>query len=380
MSKKKIIRWLILVAAILILLIVLIVNLGDIKAIWHMLTNANIGYIFLAIGVVLLYAISYQASLIMLTKYRYKKLSVVDAFCISGSEFFFNAITPFSSGGQPFQAYALKRKGMGLSESTSVLLINFISYQICLNSVGLVFIILYYNKTFANIGNYIGFLIAGFTINMIILVLLLLLGLVKPVGNFFMMLFDLTCKIKFIGKRFGNKRERISNYINNMQNAFKDILKSFKIWILAILTKLLSFVFYYSIPFIALLAIGVEINTSNFMYTLALTSFTLTIAIWVPTPGGSGGVETAFKMLYTPFMENFGYTTDEATTISLTIMLVWRFITYYLMIGYGFLLYLIFEKRCGKDEMQFIEPTSTSTQNDENVVLNDENNDIIVKE
>ena len=143
---------------------------------------------------------------------------------------------------------------------------------------------------------------------------------------------------------------------------------------------MLSFVFYYSIPFIALLAIGVEINTSNFMYTLALTSFTLTIAIWVPTPGGSGGVETAFKMLYTPFMENFGYTTDEATTISLTIMLVWRFITYYLMIGYGFLLYLIFEKRCGKDEMQFIEPTSTSTQNDENVVLNDENNDIIVKE
>ena len=183
MSKKKIIRWLILVAAILILIIVLIVNLGDIKSIWHMLTNANIGYIFLAVAVMLLYAISYQASLILLTKYRYKKLSIVDAFCISGSEFFFNAITPFSSGGQPFQAYALKRKGMGLSDSTSVLLINFISYQICLNAVGLTFIILYYNKTFANIGNYIGFLIAGFTINMIILVLLLLLGLsLKRIG------------------------------------------------------------------------------------------------------------------------------------------------------------------------------------------------------
>ena len=380
MSKKKIIRWLILVAAILILIIVLIVNLGDIKSIWHMLTNANIGYIFLAVAVMLLYAISYQASLIMLTKYRYKKLSIVDAFCISGSEFFFNAITPFSSGGQPFQAYALKRKGMGLSDSTSVLLINFISYQICLNAVGLTFIILYYNKTFANIGNYIGFLIAGFTINMIILVLLLLLGLVKPVGKFFMMLFDLICKIKFIDKRFGHQRERISNYITNMQNAFKDILKSFKIWILAILTKLLSFVFYYSIPFIALLAIGIDINSKDFMYTLALTSFTLTIAIWVPTPGGAGGVETAFKMLYTPFMENYGYSTNDATSISLTIMLVWRFITYYFMMGYGFLLYLIFENRSGRDEMQHIEPVSSSTQNEENVVLNEENNDIIIKE
>ena len=143
---------------------------------------------------------------------------------------------------------------------------------------------------------------------------------------------------------------------------------------------MLSFVFYYSIPFIALLAIGIDINSKDFMYTLALTSFTLTIAIWIPTPGGAGGVETAFKMLYTPFVENYGYSTNDATSISLTIMLVWRFITYYFMMGYGFLLYLIFEKRSGRDEMQHIESISSSTENDENVVLNEENNDIIIKE
>ncbi len=380
MSKKKIIRWLILVAAILILLIVLIVNLSDIKAIWRMITNANIGYIFLAVAAALLYAISYQASLMILTKYRYRNISFIDNYCISGSEFFFNAITPYSSGGQPFQAYALKRKGMGLSNSTSVLLINFISYQLCLNVVGLVFIILYYNKTFTNIGNYIGFLIAGFTINMFIMALLLSLGLVKPVGKFFLMLFDLICKIKFIGKRFGNKRDRVLGFVTNMQTAFKEITKSFKIWSLCILTKLISFFFYYSIPFIALLAIGIDINSKDFMYTLALTSFTLTIAIWIPTPGGSGGVETAFKMLYTPFLQNYGYSGDDATSISLTIMLVWRFITYYFMMGYGFLLYIIFEHRCGKDEMQMVEPISSSTQNEENVVLKEENNDIIIKE
>ena len=359
MSKGKIIRNLIFVFAILLLVILMVISLGDIKKIFNVLSNAKISFIFLAILFVLLYAITYQASLMLLTKYRYKDIKFIDLYAISGTEFFFNAITPFSSGGQPFQAYALKRKNMKLSDSTSALLINFIAYQICLNLIGVVFIILYYNRVYEQINGFIAFLIVGFSINMIIMIGLILIGTVKPIGKLFIFLYDKLCKIKFLNK-LSNKRENFINYIDNMQNAFKEIIKSFKLWIFILLTKILSFAFYYSIPFIALYAIGVEIKMGDLPYTMALTAFVLTIAIWVPTPGASGGVEYAFKELYSPFIEGYGYTENDALQMSLAVMMIWRMLTYYFLILYGFILYLIFEKRDRRNNISLVQPKENS--------------------
>ena len=341
MNKKAIIRNVILVLAILILLIVLLVNLGDIKSIWNVLKNANGWIILLAVGFLLLYAIFNQISLMVLVRHRYKEIKFVDNYTISGSEYFFNAITPFSSGGQPFQAYALKRKGMGLANSTSSLLINFISYQVCLNIITVVFLILYYNNVKEQISSYIWLLIIGFVINLIVMLLLLSIGIIKPVGNLFIKLFDLICKIKPL-RRFQNKHDRVVSYVNNMQEAFKEISKSIKIWIIVMVSKVLAFLVYYSMPFIALYAVGVEIPFSDLPYVMALTAFTMTIAIWVPTPGGAGGVEFAFALLFSPYIESLGY--HDSKNYALAIMLIWRLLTYYLLIIYGFVLYLLFEK------------------------------------
>lgn len=342
MNKKKIIRNVILVLAILILLIILLVNIGDIKSIWGVIKEANGWFILLAIGLLLAYAIFHQASLMILTKHRYKEIGLVDNFTISGSEFFFNAITPFSSGGQPFQAYALKRKKMKLSDSTSVLLINFIAYQVCLNIIAIIFLIIYYGRVRDEISSYIWFLIVGFIINIIVMLILLSIGTIKPVGNLFLKLFDLICKIKPL-RRFQNRRGNFEEYISNVQSAFKEISKNIKIWICVLITKILSFGIYYAIPFVALYAIGIKISWNDLPYVMALTAFTLTIAIWVPTPGGSGGVEAAFHLLFSPLILSYGF--SDSKNYTLAIMLIWRMVTYYLLIIYGFVLYLVFEKR-----------------------------------
>lgn len=374
MSKKKIVRNLIFVVAILILLVVLVINLGDIKEIWSVLTNSKIGYIFLAIGAVLLYAFTYQLSLMILTKYRFKEIKFIDLFAISGTEFFFNAITPFSSGGQPFQAYALKRKKMKLADSTSALLINFIAYQVCLNIIAVVFLIIYYNKVYNQIDAFIAFLIVGFTINMLIMVGLILIGTVKPVGKIFLKLFHLITRIKFL-RRFESGEAAFAEYINNMQIAFKEISKKPLLWFLILITKIISFGFYYAIPYIALYAIGVHIKAIDLPYTLALTAFTLTIAIWVPTPGGSGGVEYAFKELYSPFLETYGYDSSTSVSMAFAVMMIWRLLTYYFLMFYGFVLYLIFEKRCKTNDKSIDTTDNDETRN--NIVQETEINDII---
>ena len=374
MSKKKIVRNLILVAAILILLIVLLINMGDIKEIWSVLTNSKIGYIFLAIAAVLLYAFTYQLSLMILTKYRFREIKFIDLFAISGTEFFFNAITPFSSGGQPFQAYALKRKRMKLADSTSALLINFIAYQVCLNIIAIVFLLIYYNRVYAQIDSFIAFLIVGFSINMVIMVGLILIGTVRPIGVLFLKLFHLLTRIKFL-RKLESKEADFADYISNMQQAFKEISKKPILWLLILITKIISFGFYYAIPFIALYAIGVHVRLVDLPYTLALTAFTLTIAIWVPTPGGSGGVEYAFKELYSPFLESYGYDSSTSVSMAFAVMMIWILLTYYFLMFYGFVLYLIFEKRCKNDN------TSIEYANDDkslnNNVQENEISDII---
>ncbi len=51
---------------------------------------------------------------------------------------FFNGITPFSTGGQPFQIYVLsKKKDLHISSVTSASIHNFIMYQIVLVMMGI---------------------------------------------------------------------------------------------------------------------------------------------------------------------------------------------------------------------------------------------------
>ena len=169
-SKKKIIRNLILVVGILLVLVLLLCSLGDITKIYNIIvSNAQILWFLITFGVLISYCIFYQMSLFVLVKRRYRSINSLDLFCISGSEFFFNAITPFSSGGQPFQAYALKQKNVKLSDSTSCLLLNFLAYQVVINVFSLICLFIYYSQLKAQIENIILLFIVCFSINFILM-------------------------------------------------------------------------------------------------------------------------------------------------------------------------------------------------------------------
>lgn len=344
-SKRKIIKNLLIVLAILILLIVLLCSIGDINQIIGILKN-NIKpfYLLISFFILILYCIVHQFSLVVLIKHKYKDISVMDAFTISGSEFFFNAITPFSSGGQPFQAYALKRKNMKLSDSTSCLLLNFLAYQIVLNIFCAICIILYYNRFKAQIDNLTWLVIVGFSINLFIMLIIISIGTTRFMGKLIIKLLDLLCKIKFISKIIGNKREDFVIYVDEMQVAFKEINNSKIVWFSCIISKAFSLLLYYSIPFFSFLAIGENLGLNNLFYSIAITSFSLTVSIWLPTPGASGGAELAFTTFFSGLIM-----ANDSKSIALSGMLIWRLLTYYLLIFYGLAMYCIFERR-NKDE------------------------------
>ena len=68
-----------------------------------------------------------------------------NSFKVVMSGHFFNAITPFASGGQPMQAFIMMKQGIPLGTSASVLLSKFIIYQLTLTLYSLVVLILQLN-------------------------------------------------------------------------------------------------------------------------------------------------------------------------------------------------------------------------------------------
>ncbi len=391
MSKKKIIRWSIFVIAILIVLIIVLVSLGNIEQVLDVFKNHfNPLMFFLCLGMILLYAFTYKLSLIILVRRKYKNIPLWRLYFISGSEFFFNAITPFSTGGQPFQAYALKRCKVSLSDSTSQLLLNFVAYQIALNLVSVVCVIMYFDRLFKSIDNFIIFLVVGFSINILIMILLVLIGTSKLFGKALIKMINGICKIKFINKLVGDKTEDVTKYVNEMQEAFKEMGQNISIWIICLITKVLANVIYYMIPFVGFRVFGVEISMENFLYCFALTSFCLTTTIWVPLPGASGRAELVLLILFKLLVPNVDGINLETgmniDTIATAGMLVWRFFTYYFMICYGLFDYLMFEafspEKFSKNEDNVIDLNDNLKTNDteQNNSLEIEKNDIILNE
>ena len=108
--------------------------------------NMNYAWILVA-ALFMLFNIYFQS----LSQYRF--LKEIDpnykfSFCfrLMCMTIFFNAITPFSSGGQPFQMYILNKEGIKVSDSLNALIQHFITYQFGLIFMSTVAIIL--NKIF----------------------------------------------------------------------------------------------------------------------------------------------------------------------------------------------------------------------------------------
>ncbi len=112
-SFKSILNKIILGLAITILILLLIIFLTtDINAIKAAFANINIGYLFAAIGLTVLYFLLSPITTCILTKAKKCDISMLDTFLIGNTEHFFNGITPFATGGQPFQVYSYSRLGI----------------------------------------------------------------------------------------------------------------------------------------------------------------------------------------------------------------------------------------------------------------------------
>ena len=337
-SYKKTIGLVLVMLIITAVMIVVFASLNDFNKIWEQIMKMDLAYLWIAIGCVVLYLLTWPLSLMFLTRKSKVKVSKLDDFLIGGSEHFFNGITPFASGGQPIQVYLYTQNGMSAANATGIVISNFIAFMIATNAYAIASLFFFGKFTAGFTPATIWMVILGFTMNLFTLFFIIAIASSSKVRNLFIKLFTILGKIKFLTKIVDKALPAFTDYCNNFQLASKEIMSHKKEFIFAILARAFSLIFYYSIPFFILRGLGVEVLASDIIFIILASSFTITTMVWVPTPGGTGGIEFAFTYIFIIFM--VGVNSQEVITAS---MIMWRYLTYYLLMALSAVEYIAYE-------------------------------------
>lgn len=240
---------------------------------------------------------------------------------------FFNSITPFATGGQPAQIYYMSaKKRFGAAESTGILIVKFLIYQVTITIYGALVLILAYPIAKRYVQHLASLAFVGFAVNSSVVFLILFFSLNERVG---LKLLRIVVRILILLKIVKNSEdleEKMANEVRKFQSVFKNILKfPLRATVMSAFT-LVQYVSMMILPYFVYRSLG--FHGENPWKIVGMQSILTLFVAFIPTPGGSGAQEGAFYLFYHTIFA-------DSTAAGL---IVWRFFSFYLNIIIGSLL------------------------------------------
>jgi uncharacterized protein (TIRG00374 family) len=274
---------------------------------------------------------------LMLVVAQFKiRLTFIQAFYNSCVGNFFTNITPLTAGGQPFQIFHLRARGVPPEIATNVIMSRFVEQAMTSLLISIVFL-----TQISRIASSLGFgrkliyIALGISLSVTLLLLALLIW-PHFIGRVAMLL-ESTFLGRLIGRLSGkhNWAPHLQSYSHRLRENVR-ILWSTKtpVMILDILLGLGNILLHaYSLLYVLEGVVGTTLS----FFAVAVSYVILwQIVFYVPTPGASGSVEGAFALVYS------GMTSDLGATV--IAVFVWRISTYYLLLVFDALVYFVLGK------------------------------------
>lgn len=268
----------------------------SLTSIWNHMSNANPWWIILCFVMVLGFV--YCESWII--RDLFAKLNIktgrFECFMYSCVGFFFSCITPSASGGQPAQMVYMKKKGIRIATSTSVLMWVTIFYKMVLVLIGLGLMVLRLGFIKEYMGGWIWVFYLGIFLNVVCVALMVMLwiksGWLESMGKG---LIALLHKIHIV-KKPDKLRTRLHGFISNYDEAFVALRGQIGVILKAFFITILQRVMLFSITGFVYLAFGLE-GTS--VVDVIILQSVISIAVdMLPLPGGSGISEHLFVVMF----------------------------------------------------------------------------------
>jgi len=318
-SKKKLIRNAIIFAGLIILTYYFIFKKIDRRGIQEAIKYTNLWFILVAVilasGYILFEALNHYRTLNTLGEKVTPKQAI--KYAIVG--FFFSAITPAASGGQPVQIVYMHRDNIKYTNATISILIQSFSYLTMMATLGLVGYVLNYDYI-SNLGFIEYFFFIGLLVNSVIIAITLFAMFSKKASEKVINLVYII--FKAINEDKANKfKKKINIQLKEYHDSAKVIISNRGLMIKTFLTSTLQLVSYHSVGFFIYLALGIK--HLNYLKITSLQSFLYLSVSVLPLPGTVGVNETGFSLLYNPIIaKNY---VDSA-------MLLSRGISFYLFV------------------------------------------------
>ncbi|QKO30204.1 flippase-like domain-containing protein [Caproicibacterium lactatifermentans] len=306
----------------------------SISQLGHILSTLDPFWILLAFGTLVVTWVLEGLCNWLLCRHLYPSWTYGRSFMIGITGIFYSAITPFSSGGQPMQIYYMSKMGMKPGKSAAIISSKTITHQTTALTFSLLLVATKLSFFVENVTHLTMFTIFGLVTNIIFIAAVVLVSV--NAGFIYRLLH--TClkglnKIHIV-KNPEELYQTIIKQLDSFHAGFKTMGKNCgRLYVLVCSITIVQLIFGSLDTYCIYRAF--HLHGASVWLIIAAEVFAATVVAFVPLPGGSGGAEISFKAFCTIF---FGSLTTPA-------ILVWRLITYYGTILFGYILVLLGSRR-----------------------------------
>ncbi len=247
---------------------------------------------------------------------------------------YYDGITPLGTGGQPFQIYYLHKRNVPAGAATAVPLIRYFisTFVFCLMAVVLFIaagFVVDLNSTVGTTAMVIAWISMIFNFAMPLVILFA--SLFPRAGKkFILRIINLLAKMHIVKRKYAVSRKYVyemDEYRHALQTLFKEFWKLIPI----VLLSFVEVICYVALPFTVVVFVANIAPTWKILLEIAcLTMISFYSSSLVPTPGNSGASEAMTTLVFVTIISVSG-----VEPVIGWIVLLWRFLTYYVYILSG---------------------------------------------
>ncbi len=289
---KQTIRNLIVFILLICLTFFLIFKDENIPEILKIATNVDQKYILIAILAMFVFILCETLNIGRVLKELGEKSNFIKNIKYTLIGFFFSAITPAASGGQPMEIYYMHKEDIKVANSTLALLIHLWSFQIITISFGIISTILNFEVVK---GGLIYLVILGIMLNSIALTLLAISIFSKKLSEGVIKAAVKILKL-FKIKNIEEKQEKLEAELEKYQESAKYIKDHKLIMLKTLLTTVVQIIVYYSIPYWVYRSFG--FCQYNIFQIITLQAVLYATVSGIPSPGAVGVSEGGFIEIF----------------------------------------------------------------------------------
>ena len=237
---------------------------------------------------------------------------------------FYSAITPFATGGQPMQIYAMYKRGQKVSQSSAVFIAKFLLYQSVITIYGIFVLWISFSDVRMETPRLSLLAIGGFIVNSGAIFFMMLFAFSKRATTAILLGISSWFRWSRPGKKVYHWMEgfvvKLESFYQAMRQVYRNPIQILSLFLLT----LCQMFFFFSVSYCTYRALGY--SSAPFWEILAFQGVVFLVISFIPLPGASGAAESGFFL----FFQRFFSRPDLAAAI-----LLWRLVSYYLNIIVG---------------------------------------------